>query len=193
ALLPDVQRIAAAGRHLLSLINNILDLSKIEAGEMEIVRERVELASLLEDTVDTAQPLADRNRNKLELNVETRVAAFESDRTRILQILLNLVGNACKFTENGIVAIDVRDGDGQRLELRVRDNGPGIAPERIGHLFEPFSQLESTRKGEGTGLGLTISRHLCQLLGGTINVESHLGEGTVFSITIPLSHAEINP
>jgi hypothetical protein len=185
--LPDVQRIRTAGKHLLALVNDILDLSKIEAGKMQRHIERIDVAELVDDVVSTVQPLADKNDNTLQVSVGESVDHVHSDLTKVRQILFNLLSNACKFTSDGQVRLDVRtSSDGERIVFRVEDTGIGMTPEQLDEVFEAFSQADSstTRQFGGTGLGLTITSHFCALLGGTISVESTEGEGSVFTVEL---------
>ncbi len=188
ALRPDLVRVEQASHHLLGLIHDILDLSKIEAGKMELTLEAVDLAPLLHQLEGTVAPLAARQRNTLTITHDEAALRIVSDRTKLRQILLNLISNACKFTEAGEVGVSVGASDDAHIVLRVRDTGVGIAPEQLGRLFGAFEQLDdtSTRKHGGTGLGLAITRRFCELLGGTITVESVLGEGTTFTVRLPV-------
>jgi signal transduction histidine kinase len=175
---------------LLGIINDILDLSKIEAGRMELRMETFDVADVLRDVQSTVQPLAVQRGNRLEVGCPDEAREGYGDVAKFRQSLLNLVNNACKFTENGTVAITVKKvGHDRRaqLEVQVADSGIGIHPEHLGKLFQPFSQVDgsATRKYGGTGLGLAISRKFCQMMGGDITVESQLGRGSRFSIRIP--------
>jgi PAS domain S-box-containing protein len=190
-------RVHRAGKHLLHLINEILDLSKIEAGRLELNLEDVEVASLLRDAARTAEPLATRNRNRLQTDLADDLASVRADSMRLGQIVLNLLSNACKFTEEGTVTLEGRrkrnsDGDGcDWIEIGVADTGIGLAPEQLGRLFQDFSQADSstTRRYGGTGLGLAISRRLARLMGGEIVVDSTLGQGSRFTLRIPATPA----
>ena len=186
----DLLRIRTAGKHLLSLINDLLDLSKIEAGRIELHLSSFDLADVLNEISSTIQPLANKNRNRLLIVAEESVPMI-SDRTKLCQVLINVSSNACKFTEAGTIALKVRrqTGDGGDFVLiEILDTGIGIEPELLERLFEPFVQADSstTRKFGGTGLGLAISRKFCQLLGGEITVESAPGRGSEFKITLPV-------
>ena len=185
-----LDRIARAGKHLLRLINEVLDLSKIEAGKLEINYEPVALASLVRDVMGEAEPLAAKNGNRLVVECPTDIGTVRSDPTRLRQIMLNLLSNACKFTERGNVSLLVGRGQSDRgdwISIRVIDTGIGMTSEQLGRLFQEFSQADSstTRKYGGTGLGLAITDRLCRLMGGTIEVESKQGVGTTFSVRLP--------
>src|SRR6202048_341272 len=185
-----LDRVLGAGRHLLALINDILDLSKIEAGRMELHLESFALAPLVEDVAKTIEPMATKNGNRIVVDCQTDLGTMHADQTRFRQALLNLASNANKFTEKGTVTIAAQ---GQRLEGRdwitigVTDTGIGMTQEQMGRLFQEFSQADAstTRKYGGTGLGLAISRHFCRMMGGDITVESKPGEGSTFMIRLP--------
>jgi signal transduction histidine kinase/DNA-binding response OmpR family regulator len=190
----DLRKIRTAGKHLLALINDVLDLSKIEAGSMQLNRERLELEPFVREVVETCRPLADKNRNKLILSVSDSVPGLIADATKLRQSLLNLVSNACKFTEDGTVTLTV-ERDGHWVRLAVRDTGIGIAPENLDKLFNNFSQADSktSSKYGGTGLGLALSQKLCSLMGGHITVESAPGAGSCFTIHMPVAEARALP
>jgi adenylate cyclase len=184
-----LNRIARAGKHLLELINEILDLSKIEAGKLELHDDDIDVHTLVSDLVGATQPLAAKNDNRLAVDAPKEVGAIRADPTRLRQILLNLLSNACKFTEKGVVSLAVsRDDDRGRIEFTVADTGIGMTPEQIGKLFQEFSQADSstTRKYGGTGLGLAITERLCKMMGGAVAVESEPGSGTKFVVTLPV-------
>ncbi len=187
----DLQRIHTAGRHLLSLINDILDLSKIEAGKMELYLETFEVASMVDDVVTTVRPLVGVNSNRLEVNCAPGLGRMHSDLTKVRQMLLNLLSNACKFTEDGTItlAVDRETDDAGRdfIAFRVSDTGIGMTPEQMDRLFEAFSQAEAstTSKYGGTGLGLAITRRFCQMMGGDVQAESEPGTGSIFTIRLP--------
>lgn len=186
----DLRAIEFAGRHLLSLINEILELSKIQAGKMEIYPESFDLTNLIEEVITTVNPLAQKKKNKLEVIKQGLPDSMFSDSSRIRQILLNLLGNSCKFTEAGEIHLTVsgKTVDGVKwVYFTIGDTGIGIAPEKIPRLFEEFVQADSstTRKYGGTGLGLTISKRLAMLLGGDIQASSELGKGASFTVSIP--------
>jgi signal transduction histidine kinase/CheY-like chemotaxis protein len=185
-----LERVIRAGRHLLALINDILDLSKIEAGKMELHLESFPVATLVEDVVKTIQPLAQKSGNALLVNCPPDIGNIRADQTRVRQALLNLVSNANKFTERGRVTVSVRrikDHDGEHVEMAIADTGIGMTAEQMGRLFQEFVQADAstTRKYGGTGLGLAISRRLCQLMGGDITVGSEAGRGSTFTISLP--------
>jgi PAS domain S-box-containing protein len=191
---PDLKKIHTAGKHLLGLINDILDLSKIEAGKMEIFAEDFDLASLLHEVASTVQPLVEQRSNTLSFKAPDDLGLMHSDQTKIRQCLFNLLSNAAKFTENGQVRLSVvRESRDERdwITFGVTDNGIGMSAEHLEKVFEAFTQAEgsTTRKYGGTGLGLTITKKFCQMLGGDLSVESEFGSGTTFSFRIP-AHIE---
>jgi PAS domain S-box-containing protein len=187
----DLGKIHAAGKHLLALINDVLDLSKIEAGRMELHVEPFEVRPVLDDLVSTVQPLVERNANRLELQCDESVGHMQADQTRVRQVLLNLLSNACKFTERGAITLEASRGSGDdgadRMTFLVRDTGIGMTPEQMGRLFEAFSQAEASTASRygGTGLGLAISRRFCQMMGGDVRVESEPGAGSTFTVSLP--------
>ena len=191
-----LERISRAGKHLLQLINEVLDLSKIEAGKLEINDETVDVAALVNDLVGEVEPLAQKNANRFVVECPPDIGAVRSDPTRLRQIILNLLSNACKFTEHGLVSLSVsrsRSDGGEFISVRVVDTGIGMTEEQLGKLFQEFSQADSstTRKYGGTGLGLAISDRLCRLMGGTIEVESKLGVGTTFTMRLPADRVSV--
>jgi CheY-like chemotaxis protein len=186
----DLHKIHSAGSHLLALINDVLDLSKIEAGKMELFLEPFELATLLDHVVSTVRPMVLKNGNHLEVRAPQSLGSMVADHTRVRQVLLNLLSNASKFTAQGTVILEVSHHDtpaGETIAFRVTDTGIGMTPEQLGRLFQPFTQADSstTRKYGGTGLGLAISRRFCQMMGGDITVESAVGRGSAFTATLP--------
>ncbi|WP_340149343.1 response regulator [uncultured Sneathiella sp.] len=187
-LIEPLQRISRAGKHLLKLINDILDLSKIEAGKMELHVESFDLASVIRDCVDMATPLATPNNNKIDVELPDSLPEMTSDVTRVRQVVFNLISNACKFTENGTVGITVRQEADNSVEISVSDTGIGMTPEQLERLFSDFSQADSstTRKYGGTGLGLAISQRFCRMMGGDVTVESTPGTGSIFRVRLPL-------
>jgi signal transduction histidine kinase len=185
-----LQRVAGAGRHLLHLISEILDLSKIEAGRLEINPEPVDVAGFIDEVVATALPLAERNGNRLVAQVDARAEMLEADPVRLRQVLLNLLGNACKFTRQGEVMLQVEPavrGGCDGLLFRVRDTGIGMRSDDLAKVFDEFTQADSstTRNYGGTGLGLTICQRLCHLMGGEIEAESMPGAGSEFRVWLP--------
>ena len=189
-LLEPLERVSRAGKHLLNLINDILDISKIEAGRLELMLEHADLAGLIQDAAKTAQSLTVQNRNELELQLAPDLGVAYIDPVRVRQILLNLISNATKFTRDGVITVSAQrltDADPDRIAISVADTGIGIAPEFLENLFQEFTQADTsaTRKYGGTGLGLAISRRLCQMMQGEILVDSTLGEGTTFTVRLP--------
>jgi two-component system, sensor histidine kinase and response regulator len=185
-----LSKVQMAGKHLLGLINGILDMSRIESGKMSICPQRVSVRQMAQEVMGLMSPLAQSNRNKLELKLEDEDIWMEVDETRFRQSLLNLVGNACKFTSEGTVTLEVnreKADEQEWIEWCVRDTGIGIAEENLGKLFQPFNQVDSniTRKFGGSGLGLAISQKLCEMMGGKITVDSKLGQGSAFTIRMP--------
>ena len=191
---PDLQKILTAGRHLLALISNILDLSKIEAGRMEVFLETFDVATLVGEIATTVQPLIHRRGNTLRVEVPDGVGSMRSDVTKIRQVLLNLLSNAAKFTENAEVGIEVWRGEvdgAEMIRFSVRDEGIGMTPEQVDRLFQPFMQADvsTTRRFGGTGLGLAITRHICNMLGGDVGVVSTPSKGSTFTVRL-LADAE---
>jgi two-component system sensor histidine kinase/response regulator len=192
----DLQRIQSAGKHLLDLINGILDLSKIEAGKMVLSLERFQVKAMIGDLVDTVRPLVEKNRNTLTVRGEEQVPAMFGDVTKTRQILLNLLSNASKFTHDGVIAVDVRKcvSDGiDHVEFSVTDSGVGMTLEQTQKVFDPFTQADvtTTRKYGGTGLGLAIVSRFCDLMGGSVWVESRPGEGSQFVVRLPITMTDV--
>ena len=188
---PDLQRIQSAGKHLLDLINGILDLSKIEAGKMALELEHFEVRAMIEELADTVGPLVQKNRNTLTVRCGDDTGAMRGDLTKTRQILLNLLSNAGKFTSDGAIAIDVRRGmlnGAACIEFSVTDTGVGMTDEQTRKVFEPFTQADvtTTRKYGGTGLGLAIVSRFCELMGGVVTVESRPGGGSRFVVRLPV-------
>ncbi|MBE9553649.1 MAG: PAS domain-containing protein [Proteobacteria bacterium] len=190
----DLDRINAAGRHLLALVNEVLDLSKIEAGRMELYVEHFDIAELVGELVSTVRPLAVKNGNELSVDCAPDLGRMAADATKVRQILYNLLSNAAKFTEQGRIAVAARrleepgtENHGGWIVFTVTDNGIGMARDRIAAAFLAFDQLDpsTTRKYGGTGLGLAISRHYCEMMGGAISAESEPGRGSVFTVRLP--------
>jgi signal transduction histidine kinase/CheY-like chemotaxis protein/CHASE3 domain sensor protein len=193
-LIPDLEKIRVAGRHLLSLINSVLDLSKIEAGKMDLYLETFAVAKMVEDVAGTVQPLVEKKSNTLEVRCPPSVGDMHADLTKVRQILFNLVSNACKFTDKGSITLEVerrRERGRDEVHFRVADTGIGMTPEQVSKLFQPFTQADesTTRKYGGTGLGLTITRRFTEMMGGTIEVQSEQGKGTVFTVRLPADMA----
>lgn len=193
ALVPDLVKIQAAGKHLLSLINDILDLSKIEAGKMELFYETFELPPLVQDVVTMIEPLIHKNSNRLDTRFSDSLGSIRADMTRVRQILFNLLSNSCKFTNKGVIRLEV-ERTSDEIVFRVSDTGIGMTPEQLAKLFQPFTQAEAStsKKFGGTGIGLTISRRLCQMMGGDIRVESEYGKGTTFVVQLPTTSGTEN-
>ncbi|MBD1814834.1 ATP-binding protein [Microcoleus vaginatus DQ-U2] len=188
-IIPDTQKIYNAGKHLLTLINDILDLSKIEAGRMELYLEKFDLSNLIEEVVATLHPLVEKNHNQLQVSCSENLGLMYADLTKVRQILFNLLSNALKFTEGGTVLLSAtREPAGGRdwVYLQVSDTGIGMSAEQQQGVFEPFIQgdASTTRKYGGTGLGLAISRLFCQMMGGDITVESQLDVGSTFTVNL---------
>jgi signal transduction histidine kinase len=187
--LEPLRRVNAAGTHLLSLINEILDLSKIEAGKLELNPESVNLARLIDEVIGTAGQLAEKNKNRLIVEAQENVGSLTTDSMRLKQILLNLLSNACKFTKEGEVVLRVsKVADGRDwIELAVADSGIGMTAEQQAKLFQDFTQADSltARRYGGTGLGLAISRKLARMMGGDVTVASETGKGSVFTVRLP--------
>jgi len=186
----DLERINGAGKHLLGLINDVLDISKIEAGGMEIYLETFAIGPMIRDVVTTIQPLVNKNSNTLEIVCPDSVGNIHADITKVRQGLFNLLSNASKFTDQGSITLTVsREGsEGQEwIDFAVADNGIGMNEEQMGRLFEAFSQAEAstTRRFGGTGLGLAITRHFCEMMGGSVIVTSEIGQGSTFIMKLP--------
>ncbi|OUD12114.1 response regulator [Thioflexithrix psekupsensis] len=189
--LEDLKKISSAGRHLLSLINDILDLSKIEAGRMEVCFEKFNLSELLNEVSDTIHPLVQKKSNHLAIDWHGDLGEMNSDRVKLNQILLNLLSNAAKFTEDGVIEFTVTQMQWEDQEwvcFKIKDNGIGMTKEQQKKLFQPFTQADSstTRRYGGTGLGLTISKQFAEMMGGTIELDSQFGEGSTFTLALPM-------
>jgi len=187
--LEPLNRVHGAGTHLLGLINQVLDLSKIEAGKLELSPESVHVAPLLDQVIGTARQLAEQNKNRLLVEAQENLGALTVDPMRLRQILLNLLSNACKFTKQGEVSLRVRKTVNGRswFEFAVADTGIGMTPEQQAKLFQEFSQAEAStaKRYGGTGLGLAISRKLARMMGGDVTVASEPGKGSVFTVRLP--------
>ncbi len=194
----DLESIQSAGRHLLSLINDILDLSKIEARKMELYFEHFDVRGMIDEVVSTIGPLAEKNRNKLLIECAPDVGTMRSDLTKVRQSLFNLLSNAGKFTFDGEIELRVErtvDDGGEWLTFTIRDTGIGMSKDQLAKVFDAFAQADSssTRHFGGTGLGLTITRNFCQLLNGEIDAESTPGEGSVFRMSLPAKPISAQP
>lgn len=187
----DLERVTAAGRHLLALVTDVLDLSKIEAGRMDLHVDTVDVAAVVRHVVDTSGTLAKAGGNDLSVDGLETLGTIQSDAVKLQQVLLNLVGNACKFTSQGRVHVGCRRERGEAtdwLVIDVTDTGIGMTPEQMTRLFGQFMQADSstTRRFGGTGLGLAISQRLCAMLGGAITVQSEFGRGSTFTVRVPV-------
>jgi signal transduction histidine kinase/DNA-binding response OmpR family regulator len=209
---PDLEKIHGAGKHLLGLINDVLDLSKIEAGKMTLYLEDFDLTRLVREVAATVEPLITKNGNRLEIDCPADLGVMHADVTKVRQTLFNLLSNASKFTENGVIRFEARRVGGDQLSVislealghplitdhcslitfRVRDTGIGMTPEQQTKLFHAFTQADAStsRKFGGTGLGLAISRKFCQMMGGDITVQSEPGTGSTFTVTLPATVPE---
>ncbi len=186
--LPDLAKISTAGKHLLALINDILDISKIETGRMKLYLETFEVADLISEVVTTAIPLVKNQKNSLQVDCNRPIGLMHSDLTKVRQILLNLLSNAAKFTEEGKITLSVEIAESMFV-FQVRDTGIGITLEQQQHIFNAFTQADPsiTRKYGGTGLGLAISHRFCQMMKGDISLESEVGKGSIFTVRLPVS------
>ena len=194
----DLERISAAGKHLLALISDILDLSKIEAGKMELFLESFDVAELIDEVASTIRPLVEKNSNTLHIKRAPDLGVMHADQIKVRQGLFNLLSNAAKFTQEGKVTLDAgreRMDDSEWIVFRVTDTGIGLSPEQIVKLFQDFTQADAstTRKFGGTGLGLALTRRFCQMMGGDVTVHSVPGEGSVFTIKLPAVVREAKP
>jgi signal transduction histidine kinase len=199
AFVGDLQKINAAGKHLLGLINDILDLSKIEAGKMDLFPETFEVRQLVQDVAAIVRPLIEKNGNTLVVDCPDEIGTVHADQTKVRQTLFNLLSNAAKFSEAGRITLRVTRGESDSSSLAphrspllifaVADTGIGMTEEQVSRLFEAFSQAEASTRSRygGTGLGLAISRHFCRLMGGDLTVESVYGQGSTFTVCLPAS------
>lgn len=200
-MISDLNKVKNAGRHLLGLVNDILDLSKIEAGRMELYLEHFEVRSLLTLVTPTIEPLLNKNSNYLEIYCAANVSNMYADVTKVRQVLVNLLSNATKFTHNGMIKLTIslvpwdQPPNLLGVEFQIEDSGIGIAPEHLNQLFQNFTQADAstTREYGGTGLGLAISQQFCQMMGGSITVKSELGQGSIFTIRLPMTVQGMNP
>jgi CheY-like chemotaxis protein len=194
-LVPDLKQIQVSGRHLLALLNDILDLSKIESGRMELFLETVDVCAVVGEVAATVQPLMEKHGNRLEVRCPPNTGSMHADLTKIRQSLFNLLSNAAKFTKNGRIILEgwrEKVGTQDWVTFRVMDSGIGMTRQQMERLFQPFSQADAstTRQYGGTGLGLTITRRFCQMMGGDVTVESRQGSGSTFTIHLP---TEVTP
>jgi len=190
-LIPDLGKIHSAGRHLLTLINDVLDISKIEAGKMDLFVEAFPIEAMLSEVVSTIRPLVGKNGNRLVVDCAADMGAMEADLTKVRQTLFNLLSNASKFTHDGTITLTSRR-EGTGIRFMVTDTGIGMTPEELERLFQAFQQADAstTRKFGGTGLGLAISRTFCRMMGGDITVASQPGRGTIFTVHLPAKVAD---
>jgi len=192
-LKPDLEKIQGAGKHLLGLINEVLDLSKIEAGKMDLFLEDFDIAAIVQEVASTVTPQNQARGNRLEVSVDPTLSVMHADLTKVRQVLLNLLSNAAKFTERGVVSLaarrEVSSAGARRVVFAVKDSGIGMTPAQLTRLFQPFVQADAstTRRYGGTGLGLTISKRFCEMMGGGIDVSSEPGVGTTFQAWFPLT------
>ena len=194
--IPDLKKIREAGKHLLGVINDILDLSKIESGDISLYLEQFKISTMIEDLRTTAAPVIEKNNNKLEIRFAENVGTMRADIRRLRQVLLNLLSNASKFTENGTIIIEASRENADQSDwivFRVLDTGIGMTEEQKLKVFQAFSQADTsaTRKFGGAGLGLVICKRLCQMMGGSITFESQQGKGSTFLIRIPASVSDV--
>jgi len=186
----DLQKIHSAGKHLLGLINDVLDISKIEAGKMDLFLETIDVPAMIEEVVSTIKPLVQKNGNALKVECEENLGPMRADATKVRQGLFNLLSNACKFTDKGTITLQVERQRGNgvgHFVFRVSDTGIGMTQNQMDKLFKAFTQADAstTRKYGGSGLGLAITRHFCQMMGGDVSVESEPGKGSTFTIKLP--------
>ncbi len=190
AIVPDLDKIIAAGNHLLQLINDVLDISKVEAGHMDMFLEEFDIAKMIEEAASTVATLVEKNKNVLDIQVDENIGSMHADMTKVRQMVFNLVSNAAKFTSDGTVGIQASnmEKEGKHfIRLTVTDTGIGIPEDKLDHIFEEFTQADSstTRNYGGTGLGLALVRRFATMMGGNVRVESTLGEGSAFILEIP--------
>ncbi len=189
-----LEKVQASGNHLLALINNILDISKIEAGKMDLAPRNFDLSILIDDVAIFIQPLIDKNGNSLQIERPTNLGFMHTDQLKVRQALLNLLNNAAKFTEQGQITLAITRETANGVDwvnFEITDTGIGMAPKQVAHLFQPFTQADdtTTRKYGGTGLGLAISRRFCQMMGGDITVRSEIDQGSTFNVRLPADTA----
>ncbi|MCP4923604.1 MAG: HAMP domain-containing protein, partial [bacterium] len=192
----DLEKVLSSARHLLELINDILDISKIESGKMKLNLETFEIVPLVEGIKSLSKPLFEKNKNRFVVNLSPELSQIHSDSTKIRQNLLNLISNATKFTHEGEITLDVDVDDAQEWVIfSVKDEGIGMTQEQLGKIFDAFTQADATttKKYGGTGLGLSITRKFCEMLGGEIDVTSTVGKGSVFSMRLPVRSQDNEP
>ncbi|MEZ5960992.1 MAG: HAMP domain-containing sensor histidine kinase [Hyphomonadaceae bacterium] len=194
----DLAKIRGSAGHLLTLINEILDLSRIESGKLDLKPGLFDLPALLRGAMDTVKPTASKNRTTCQVTIAPGLSAMTSDETRVRQCVLNLLSNAAKFTHDGVIALDVRScriGRARGVAIAVKDTGPGISAEQQARLFQPFMQIDNTktRAHDGAGLGLVITRRLARAMGGDVQVSSKLGHGATFTLYLPLDMTAAAP
>jgi hypothetical protein len=189
----QLKMVQGSSRHLLNLINDVLDISKIEAGELEISCEKFSMRNVVNQVAESLMPLAEQKGLSFSVKIAPEVDMLTSDERRIRQVLINLANNAIKFTEKGAVKIICLMRD-SRIQVEIADSGIGIKDEDIGKLFKPFQQLDTgiSRRYEGTGLGLSVCKRILEMLGGDIRVKSQFGKGSIFTFTLPLNPEEKN-
>ena len=193
----DLGKIKSAGKHLLSLINDILDISKIEAGRMELYLETFDINQMVKDVVSMINPLIEKNSNVLKVDIAENIVTMHADLTKIRQSLFNLLSNASKFTDHGDITLSIErytKVSQDWISMKVTDSGIGMTPAQLTKLFKPFSQADdsTTRKYGGTGLGLNITKRFCEMMGGDVTVDSIYGKGTTFTIALPLTVIDKN-
>jgi signal transduction histidine kinase len=194
-MVEDLNRIRNAGQHLLSLINDVLDLSKIESGKMDLYLESFDIHTLVQEIADTVKPICDKNNNQLVVHCPNNLGMMHSDLTKVRQSLFNLVSNASKFTSDGQIQLTItadtphhhQNGHHTFIDFEISDTGIGIKSEQISKLFQPFSQADNstTRKYGGTGLGLAITKEFATMMGGAVTVTSEYGQGSTFTLHLP--------
>jgi signal transduction histidine kinase len=191
--LPDLGKIHSAGKHLLTLISGILDLSKVEAGRMTMYLEDFDVATLVKDADAIVRPLVEKNRNTFVIECPADIGTMHADLVKVRQVLFNLLSNSAKFTEGGTITLTVgKEPSDDTIRFAIRDTGIGMTEEQLGRLFEAFSQAnaETSRKYGGTGLGLALSREFCRMLGGDITVVSEAAVGSTFTVVLPVTCIE---
>ena len=183
----DLDKIRSSGTHLLTLINDLLDISKIEAGKMDLHLEDFKLKDLISSIEDTTKPLVEKNGNKLVVEIDKSLVTIKNDETKLKQVLLNMISNSSKFTKKGKVTLKISEETRDRVKFELSDTGIGMTEDQLKNVFEEFAQAETSTSKDygGTGLGLPICKKITELMGGKIEVQSKIGEGTTFSIIIP--------